>query len=200
METISREDMQAVDRRMIEYYGVPGVVLMEHAALAMRPYCQDKALILCGPGNNGGDGFALARLLYLQEKNPRILIFSKQDYQGDAEINRQAAENLGIPMQRALGKYELLAEELKDAHQVVDCLFGIGLDRPIEDPIYSAIAMVNQSGLPILSCDIPSGLDANTGETRGIMVEADQTICFHALKKGMVGLDNVVVSDIGILD
>lgn len=200
MKTISREAMQAADRRMIEVYGVPGLVLMEHAALAMRPYCKDKALILCGPGNNGGDGFALARLLFLQSKNPRILIYSGQSYQGDAEINRQAAENLGIPMQKALGKIDLLEEEIKGANQIIDCLFGIGLDRPIEEPIYSAIAKVNQSGLPILSCDIPSGIDANTGEIRGIAVEADQTITFHAMKKGMLGLDNVKVADIGILD
>lgn len=184
---------------MIEHYGVPGIVLMERAALAMLPYCSEDSLILCGAGNNGGDGFALARMLHLMGKSPRVWVFSDRPYSGDAETNRKAAENLGVPMRTYGGDLHAFKEAIGEAKMIVDCIFGIGLNRPITEPIKSAIHAVNQSTLQILSCDIPSGIDADTGETLGVAVIADHTITFHAMKKGLVGFSHVQVADIGIL-
>lgn len=198
MLVLSRKEMQEADRRMIEHFGVPGIVLMEHAAIAMVTYCKEDSLILCGSGNNGGDGFALARLLQLKDRKPRVLLFSDRPLRGDAEVNRNAAERLGVSITLFTGDFERLRNELSQATMIVDCIFGIGLNRKIGEPLASAIAMVNESGLPIVSCDIPSGLDADTGEEHGISVHADVTITFHAMKRGLINTPNVEVVDIGI--
>lgn len=198
MRSLTRKQMQDADRTMIEHYGVPGIVLMEHAALSMVPFCEDHALILCGAGNNGGDGFALARLLHLKNKHPRVIVYAKHELRGDAKTNRLAAEKLGVPVTDGYSDLSALRELIRTSKQIIDCLFGIGLNRPIEEPLKSVIQTVNEASLPVLSCDIPSGIDADTGETLGCAVRADRIITFHAMKKGLEHFDGVRVADIGI--
>ena len=197
MLVLSREEMQKADQEMIEL-GVPGLVLMEHAAIQLKKHVKPGALILCGSGNNGGDGLALARLMELKGENPRVLIQSKRELVGDPLTNLKAAKNLGVKIDFFYDDLSLLKEALSKASMVVDCLFGTGLTREIKSPYYESIRLLNESGLYILSTDLPSGLDANTGETLGIAVKADKTISFHALKKGMLGYPNVEVVDIEI--
>lgn len=198
MLILSKEEMQAADKRMIETIGVPGIVLMEHAAIKLKESTKKKALIVCGSGNNGGDGLALARLLYLEKKKPTLLLMTKGALQGDALTNLRAAKNLGVDIKIFYEDLAPLEEALKDASMVVDCLFGTGLSRDISGNYAQAIDLINKSGLYILSADIPSGIDANTGKTLGIAIKADKTISFHAMKKGMKDHPNVFVVDIGI--
>lgn len=198
MLILTREEMREADRRMIEDVGVPGIVLMEHAALKLKEHCREDALILCGAGNNGGDGLALARLLFLEKKNPRVVLIHKSPLQGDALINYGACVNLGVKISSCYGDLSPLEEELKSSSMVVDCLFGTGLSREISSPYREAIKMVNKSSLFILSADLPSGIDANTGESLGISLRADKIISFHAMKQGLQGCPHVEVVDIGI--
>ncbi|NLY35957.1 MAG: NAD(P)H-hydrate epimerase [Tissierellia bacterium] len=198
MLILSREEMQAADRRMIEEIGVPGIVLMEHAALKLQEHTRENALILCGSGNNGGDGLALARLLHLDNKKPLVLLMASRELKGDALINLKAAINLGVNIRIFYEDFSYITEAIKNASMVVDCLFGTGLTRNIKAPYSRAIERINKSGLYILSADLPSGIDANTGEVLGIAIKASKTISFHAMKKGMTEHPNVFVVDIGI--
>lgn len=198
MLILTREEMQAADKRMIEEIGLPGIVLMEHAALKLKEYTKENALILCGSGNNGGDGLALARLLYLEHKDPRVLVMANKELKGDAKTNLKAAKNLGVPIQHFYEDLSFLEEALAGASMLVDCLFGTGLTRSIHAPYFQAIERINHSGLYVLSADLPSGIDANTGKTLGISIKADKTISFHAMKKGMTKHPHVYVVDIGI--
>lgn len=198
MLILTREEMREADRRMIEDVGVPGIVLMEHAALKLKEHCKEDALILCGSGNNGGDGLALARLLFLEKKNPTVILIHRSPLKGDALINYNACVHLGMNIISCYDDLTPLEEELRTSSMVVDCLFGTGLSREIGSPYREAIGMVNASSLFILSADLPSGMDANTGETLGISIRADKTISFHAMKKGLQQLDHVEVVDIGI--
>ncbi len=197
MKSLSREEMQRADRQMIEL-GLPGIVLMEHAAIKLREHTKRGALIVCGSGNNGGDGLALARLLHLEKKSPRVLIQSERKLRGDALTNLIVARNLGVDLEFFYHDLSPLKKALEEATMVVDCLFGTGLSRPIEAPYSQAIELINASGKYILSADLPSGIDANTGEVLGVAIKADKTLSFHARKKGMEGHPNVQVVDIGI--
>lgn len=199
MKILSRQEMRDADAYTIETIGVPGIVLMERAALALQPHCTHGALILCGGGNNGGDGLALARLLHLEGKAPRVLLLTDRALRGDALTNFRAAQNIGVPIRAIEDDENRLQEELDRAQMVVDCIFGTGLDRPIEGPMRGWIARVNASGLSVLSCDIPSGIDADTGEALGIAVRAQKTVTLHAMKRGLLGIPNVQVADIGIV-
>lgn len=199
MLILSREEMQAADKKMIEEIGVPGLVLMERAALKLKEHTKEKALILCGSGNNGGDGLALGRMLYLEGKEPRLFLMSNKELEGDALSNLKAAKNLGISIEHFYEDFTRLEEALVGASMLVDCLFGTGLTRSIQAPYSQVIEIINKSGLYVLSADLPSGIDANTGKTLGISIKADKTISFHAMKKGMKNHPNVCVVDIGIL-
>lgn len=197
MLVLTREEMQKADREMIEL-GVPGLILMEHAALQLLNHVKKGALIVCGSGNNGGDGLALARLMHLKGLEPKVLVQTKRELKGDPKTNLEAAKNLGVDLGFFYEDHEALEAALKEATMVVDCLFGTGLTREISSPYYESIEKINKSGLEILCADLPSGLDANSGQVQGIAIKADKTISFHALKKGLLGLEGVHVVDIGI--
>lgn len=199
MLILTREEMREADRRMIEDVGLPGIVLMEHAAQKLQKDCKEKSLILCGSGNNGGDGLALARLLFLEGKDPTVILMTRRELTGDALINYRVCENLGIKMALCYEDLSLLEEGLTGASMVVDCLFGTGLDREIRSPYKEAIELVNQSGLYVISADLPSGIDCDTGEELGVAIKANKVISFHAMKKGLVQYPHVEVVDIGIV-
>lgn len=199
MLILTREEMREADRRMIEDVGLPGIVLMEHAAQKLQNYCKDKSLILCGSGNNGGDGLALARLLFLEGKDPTVILMTRRGLTGDALINYRVCENLGIKMVLCYEDLSLLEEGLTGASMVVDCLFGTGLDREIRSPYKEAVELVNQSGCYVISADLPSGIDCDTGEELGVAIQADKVISFHAMKKGLREYPHVEVVNIGIV-
>ncbi|MEM1166551.1 MAG: NAD(P)H-hydrate epimerase [Planctomycetota bacterium] len=196
----SREGVRALDAAAVAELGLPGVVLMENAALALEQACVEiangeaaGAVIAVGPGNNGGDGLALARrllglgwtvLVALSAPSPR--------FSGDAGINYAAAAALGVPMidpEDAVAAAESFAAGA--THQViaVDCLFGTGLTRPITGVAAELVAMIDRlrgRGAVVLGADLPSGLDAETGEPIGdVVVRADRTVTFAGWKIGL---------------
>lgn len=183
--TISAKGMRQLEGEWMEAHGVPGALLMEHAAqgivAALKRIIPDgTAVFLCGPGNNGGDGYAAARLWHQQGGRAMVLSW-REPQTRDAVMNDRLCHLSKVPMRR-LDKSSLLSE----GDVLVDALLGIGLDRPVEGELAELIRKINGSGKPVLAVDIPSGLSADTGKILGNAVQADQTVTFHQVKTGMV--------------
>jgi NAD(P)H-hydrate epimerase len=210
---LSREEVRALDRRAIQEFGVPGVVLMENAGrgaaeLLVSLGIKGTVVVCCGKGNNGGDGFVIARHLDNRGISVRVLLFSRpEDLTGDAAINYQIIARAGLPI--AIHAATSLDDravqtELAAADWVVDALFGTGLAGPVRKPFDQIIAAINESPARILAVDIPSGLDCDTGEPLGPTVKAHHTATFVAMKKGFANteakrwLGQVHVIDIGV--
>lgn len=214
---LSREQMRELDRHAIEACRVPSVVLMENAgrnaagvvlrALEGGP---SEVVIVAGTGNNGGDGFVVARRLLCAGHSAEVyLLGDPQALKGDARLNHDAWRGLGgrvTPVGDDAGVMALTAAlaSLEPADVIVDALFGTGLDRPVEGARAQVIEAVNQSDARVFALDVPSGLDANTGAVLGIAVRAEATITFAHLKLGLltpVGAEHsgdVHVVDIGV--
>lgn len=179
---LSREQVRELDRRAVEEYGVPGIVLMENAGrgcaeLLMR-LNPDRlpTVILCGPGNNGGDGFVIAR--HLDNAGwPMMALAGADTYQGDAKVNFDVLERTRW---NTVGAFE----KLPARHWVVDAYFGTGLTRPLEGTHARMAQVLNERDLPVLAVDIPSGLDCDTGEPLGAVIRATHTATFVAPKLG----------------
>src|SRR5262245_10038656 len=149
---LSREEVRELDRRAIEEFGVPGVVLMENAGrgaaeLLLSLGARGPVVICCGKGNNGGDGFVSARHLDIHQVAVRVLLFAKpEELTGDAAVNYRIAARAGLPIEVCAGTGVNLAAvrtELAGAEWVVDALFGTGLSGPVRAPIDEVIAAIN---------------------------------------------------------
>jgi NAD(P)H-hydrate epimerase len=189
---LSRDEVRAVDRRAIEDYGVPGVVLMENAGrgaaeVLLRLGVRGPVTICAGKGNNGGDGFVIARHLDLHQVPTRVLVFARpEELAGDAAINCRIVQKSGLPL-AFFGpdvQEPTLQRELATAEWLVDALFGTGLTGAVRPPFDRVIAALNASAGHVLAVDIPSGLDCDTGLPLGPTVRADHTVTFVAPKKG----------------
>ncbi|HKB02787.1 MAG TPA: NAD(P)H-hydrate epimerase [Gemmataceae bacterium] len=210
---LSRAEVRELDRRAIHEFGVPGVVLMENAGrntaellLRLNPD-GERVLILCGPGNNGGDGFVIAR--HLQNAGVEVdpLLFGSVDQLSpDAQVNGLVWQKSGPLWTVSVG--EPLDADIRRVIDgapgwIVDALFGTGLTRALGPPFDEVVAAVNASNRPVLAVDIPSGLDCDTGEPLGPTIKAAHTATFVALKKGFLNLKakpwlgEVQVLDIG---
>ncbi len=184
VEVYSAASVRAMDRRAIEG-GIPGYVLMQRAgeaaiAALRRHWPAAKSVaVICGPGNNGGDGYVVARLARNSGLEVRaIAVTDPRRLKGDAA--RAHADFVA-----AGGRADLLgAGRIESCDLVVDALLGTGLDRPLEASFVDAIRQVNQLKVPVLALDVPSGLDADTGEAREHAVSATVTLAFLALKSG----------------
>lgn len=172
------------DRRAIEQHGVPGYALMCRAGeAAARVVLQRHPLIervnvLAGPGNNGGDGYVIARVLKRAGRTVRLL----------APVDRLPAGDAGQARSDWLaagGLCEALEDSLPSADLQIDALFGIGLGRPLDGSAARAVAALNASGVPVVALDVPSGLDADSGHAAGAVVEAALTITFIVDKTGL---------------
>ena len=210
---LSRNEVRELDRRAIEEYGLPGVVLMENAgrgcALLLHELrVQGPVVICCGKGNNGGDGFVIARHLDNGEIPVKVLLFGKSaELAGDAAINYRIIAKSGVPIEQVETQPldgDKLNHELAAAQWIVDALFGTGLKGAMRPPFDQVIAAINGSGAQVLAVDIPSGLDCDTGQPLGPTVRADHTATFVSLKKGFANpaaqewLGSVHIIDIGI--
>ena len=206
MRRLTREQVRSIDRLALERYGLPGIALMENAARAVADVAWDMlgrrpgpVLVLCGGGNNGGDGLAAARHLHNRGAAVTIaLVADPAKYHGDALTNWNVVRAMGLPA-RPFAR-ELL---VGGPALVIDAIFGTGLDRPPRDPFATVAADVDEAGAPVLSVDVPSGLDCDTGEPMGVCVAASRTVTFVAEKAGFGSvtarqyLGEVVVADIG---
>jgi NAD(P)H-hydrate epimerase len=211
----SRDQMRTFDRLASEKLGLPSVVLMENAGRgAVDALLEElgqsarrvRAVIVCGAGNNGGDGYVVARRLALLGAEVEIWsAVSKDRLRGDAAINQRAAE-LSLGAARSLDDATLddFARALARADVAVDALFGTGLERPIEGTLRSIIERLNAAPTRRVALDLPSGLDANTGSIHGVCVRADATITFAGHKLGLLtpsGAEHagrLHVADIGV--
>lgn len=180
------QDVRELDRIAIADEGIPGFTLMSRAgsaAFRTLQYSWPRArrlAVLCGTGNNGGDGLVVARLAHEAGLQTEVFLLGKAaQLRGDA---RQAYEAL---LAAGVRVAPFAADRRPSAEVVVDALFGTGLDREVEGLHREAIAMLNEQNAPVLSLDIPSGLHADTGTPLGIAVRAAKTVTFIALKQGL---------------
>jgi NAD(P)H-hydrate epimerase len=217
MKVMTRQQVREFDRHAIEDLGVPGVVLMENAgrqaadeaALLLVEHGGRGALVVAGGGNNGGDGFVVARHLAVRGYGVEVLLLvSPQKLTGDAAINFALLQPLGIAVTELSGTPQEIRSRILDhaaAYDlIIDALLGTGLLGEVREPFLSAINAINETGRPVLSIDIPSGLDADTGRPLGAAVRATTTITFVARKAGFLQdearsyLGRVEVADIGV--
>ena len=195
--TLSRAQVRELDRRAIDGYGVPGIVLMENAGrgcaeLLMRLNPERlPVVILCGPGNNGGDGFVIARHLDNAGWPVDVQVVARNNTEpGDADVFFDILFTAGIPYTQYHPAHVsdlqagFLRRRILQAGWVVDALFGTGLSRALGAPYSELVAVVNASGKRVLAVDVPSGLDCDTGEPLGPTVRATHTATFVAPKVG----------------
>jgi ADP-dependent NAD(P)H-hydrate dehydratase / NAD(P)H-hydrate epimerase len=178
--------VRELDRIAIEEMGIPGICLMERAGCAAFHILKSRwpkarrIIVLCGIGNNGGDGYILARLAYLAGYDVTVIqLGDTTKLKGDARTAYQAMTEVGLLIQ------EFTAKKLSIVDVVVDALFGTGLDREISGTWREAIESLNRCTCPILSIDIPSGLHADTGTVLGVAIRAEATVSFIGLKQGL---------------
>ncbi len=192
---LTREQTRELDRRAIEEFGVPGVVLMENAGRGMAELLRALGInglvvLCCGKGNNGGDGFVIARHLDNAGVRVRVLLFADPaQLSGDAAINYRILVASGIAPEVFAGPSldeEKLRRELAGADWIVDALLGSGLRGPVGPPFDRIIAVVNAAGVRVFAVDIPSGLDCDTGQPLGIAIRARRTATVAAMKKGFL--------------
>jgi NAD(P)H-hydrate epimerase len=208
---LTRKQIREVDRRAIEEFGVPGVVLMENAGRGTAELLRSlgiggRVAICCGKGNNGGDGFVIARYLDNWGVSVRVLLFARpDDLRGDAAINYRVIQQAGLAIQLHAGAPDgvTIRRELAGAEWIVDALFGTGLTGPLTAPFDGIVEAINAAAGRRLAVDIPSGLECDTGMPLGTAVRAEHTATFVAQKKGFANpaakewLGQVHVLDIG---
>jgi NAD(P)H-hydrate epimerase len=189
---LTREEVRSIDRRAAEEFGMPTLVLMENAGRGaaewLAPRANGRVMILCGPGNNGGDGGVVARYLDLRSIPVMVVWFAGPDrLSPDAAAQRRILSVAGIDQEHWPGPINgpRFVDLLAKSDWVVDGLFGTGLSRPIEGPLREVIEAVNASRRRVLALDVPSGLDADTGEPLGgVAIRAAVTVTFVASKVG----------------
>ncbi len=203
-------EMRALDAAAIDGLGIPGAVLMERAGLAaaheiLQGWPEARVpLILCGTGNNGGDGLVVARHLRSAGLEPVVVLAGAATrLSADARLQHEICMRMGLRLHRRPAAAEL-RRLLRRADLVVDGLFGTGFEGAPRPAAAALIEEVNRSGLPVVALDAPSGVDASTGTVAGPAVTAATTVAFHAPKVGLLvapgarHAGRVVVADIGI--
>ncbi|NLE10456.1 MAG: NAD(P)H-hydrate dehydratase [Actinobacteria bacterium] len=202
--------VRELDRVTIEEIGIPGPVLMERAALGVSQFVRSRypdrhTLVVCGHGNNGGDGLATARQLHLAGHPVAcvVAVNSPSELRGDAALNYHAAEKTGVNLRVG----EVPAYLWDETELVIDCLLGTGAKGELRGRHAEWTRLINAAGargVPVLAVDVPSGVDSSTGSVAAGSVVADHTITFHAAKSGLIcppgseAAGEVLVWDIGI--
>lgn len=215
MKVVTAEQMQELDRKAIETYRIPGILLMENAGreateaiLASFPDIDKKRVaIIAGKGNNGGDGFVIARHLMNRKMAVKVILLTDpKSLRGDAETNhyifhRMKGEIISAPSAK---DYQKIKRDVEKADLLVDAIFGTGLDAEVRGYYREVIDHLNSLNKPIIAVDIPSGLNANTGKPLGTAIRASLTVTFGLPKLGLLlspGTDYVgtlKIVDIGI--
>jgi len=215
MRVFDARQMREADRRAIEDIGIPSMVLMENAGRQVVSTLEStfesladmRIAVLCGPGNNGGDGFVVARTLLERSFDVGVyLVGHGADLKGDARANLQILSNLGTDVVeiRDAASWELHGTDVLGADVVVDALFGTGLRSPLSGLAQTIVEDLNASARPVVSIDLPSGLFADTPEVPGPAVHATLTVTLAAPKLSLVlppaemFAGNLVIADIGI--
>jgi hydroxyethylthiazole kinase-like uncharacterized protein yjeF len=197
---MSRDEVRAFDAWAICELGVPGIVLMENAGRSCAQFIietlskikKPKVCIFCGTGNNGGDGFVIARHLFNAGFTVTVTVCGKiSKIKGDAKINLDILTGLGfkiaqLDMERTKTIETHVTKLASEANMIIDAIFGTGLTGTLGNEYKRLIESINELGCPLLSVDIPSGLDCDTGLPLGASIKANCTVTFAAVKKGFV--------------
>ena len=202
---ITAEQMRHYDSYTINQIGIPSLVLMERAALAVRdeilnafPLYLDHVVVVAGSGNNGGDGLDVARLLHIAGVKVTILNVGNPGHAStEHQVQEKICQYYQIPETTDLSA-------LKQASLIVDAMFGIGIDRPVTGAYADAIATINESDALVVAVDMPSGINTDTGAIMGTAVKADATVTFAFNKVGLTKADGakyagriVIADDMG---
>lgn len=200
---LTAAQMKQADRNTIETMGVPSLVLMERAALSCVEELQNgtwdtgKVLAVCGPGNNGGDGAAIARILKTKGVDAELFCLGNPEkYSEGMRAQKKIAENYGVR--------EVKNPDFREYTVIIDAIFGIGVSRPLAGEYRRAVEAICASGVPVLAVDIPSGIHTDTGEVLDAAVKARATVTFACAKPGLLFdpgkryAGEVLVRDIGI--
>lgn len=204
MEYLTSDKMYEIDDYTINEVGILSAVLMERAALSLVNGIEEKGLVagrkilvIAGPGNNGADGIAIARMLHLKGCKVQLYLLNP-DHQGVEFIRQKGiAEKVCVPVAHNINS------SLDESDLVIDAIFGIGVKGEIKGEYKEIIDLINQSKKLVISCDIPSGLSATTGQALNVVVQADYTYTFGYKKRsmetqlGQLKCGELVVSDIG---
>jgi len=189
---VAPEEMKRIDAFAIDSIGIPGVVLMENAGRAVFETAykglagrDSHALVFCGRGNNGGDGFVVARHLINNGVETHVfLVGAMSRIKGDARVNLRILQKMGVSINRITKKsLPELRRRMKRCGIIIDALLGTGLSGEVSGIYRNVIELINEAGCPVLAIDIPSGLDGNTGKPLGIAVIANTTVTFQLPKK-----------------
>ncbi|MBU5592571.1 NAD(P)H-hydrate dehydratase [Clostridium sp. MSJ-4] len=211
MNIATAEIMKEIDKYTIDKVKIPGIVLMENAALRVIKNLDlsnnQNFVVVCGSGNNGGDGFAVARHLILQDKSVEVFLIGQGSILSeDAKLNYNILKNMGVEINNIsnLDDIHALRNSLLYSQVTIDAIFGTGLKRQLEEPYDSAISIINENSKYVISIDTPSGMDSNNGKALGNCIKADKTISFQLYKRGFLGYGTdkytgeIIVEDIGI--
>ena len=215
MRILNADQMREAERRTIQDIGIASLVLMENAGRqvvaaveSLYPDLAERRIaIVCGKGNNGGDGFVVARTL--QQRGFDVSVFvigSLGEVKGDARINLTILGNIGLTVVEVADEtaWELHGAEITGHDLIIDALFGTGLSAPLSGFYETVVADINEAGVPIVAIDIPSGMSADTSDLIGDAIEATVTVTLGAPKMPLVlppaetNAGEVVIADIGI--
>ncbi len=208
MKHVTTRQMQAIDRQATERFGIPSLLLMENAgravAEAVLAFHPRRVVLFCGSGNNGGDGLVAAR--HLVNRGVRCaVVYFQRPAKADPALNFMILEKMKIP--RVMWQRLTPARRhalLRQADVIVDAMLGTGISRPIQEPYTTAMQEINRSRKPVVSVDIPSGMNADTGEPMGACIRAQQTVTLalpkrafkHTASRRYTG--RVIVADISL--
>ncbi|MCC6157912.1 MAG: NAD(P)H-hydrate dehydratase [Deltaproteobacteria bacterium] len=215
MKLATASQMREIDRHAIEEVGIPGIVLMENAGAGCARVLMERyeaeadtgVCVVCGTGNNGGDGFVIARHLWNNGFPVEVFVLGRAaQIKGDAKTNFEILEKLDVPVTEVVNDddAELMEAEIDGAGVVVDAIFGTGLDREVAGTHRRAIDAINASGAKVVAVDMPSGLDSDSGRLWGVAVFAEITCTFGIAKigqythPGYLHCGEVIVIDISL--
>ena len=215
MRVLNAAQMRDADRLTIEEIGIPSMVLMENAGrqvvaaleAAYEDLSDKQVAVLCGPGNNGGDGFVVARTLYQRGVAVSVFVIATlAAIKGDARLNVAILGRLGLTVVEITDEqaWDLHFSEISQCDLIVDAIFGTGLKSPLSGMMETVAADVNASGIPVVAIDLPSGLSADRPEPIGECIRAALTVTLAApklplvLPPGEAQAGSIVVADIGI--
>ncbi|OYD15827.1 NAD(P)H-hydrate epimerase, partial [candidate division WOR-3 bacterium JGI_Cruoil_03_44_89] len=196
MKLVKPDEMRKIDKKTIEEMGIPGIVLMENAGKGtvdemekeFGSFVSKMIVVVCGKGNNGGDGFVIAR--WLIKKGADVCVFligKKDDVRGDAHINLNILSGMDIEVREIIddGTLSPFRESLKDAYIAVDAIFGTGFKGEIGGITAHVINLINEKGIPVVSVDVPSGVDCENGDVGSVCVNATLTCTMCLPKRGL---------------